>query len=70
MSIALKDFVNKFLPKERAYKILKNKANEFEKEIILIWKEAFVLLVPSTNKEEEEEEGRGEERLEGQDEEE
>lgn len=54
MSIDLKYFVKNFVPKERAYKILKNKDDKVEKESIFIWNKAFGLLVPSEEEEEEE----------------
>ena len=59
MSIWLKDFVKKFMPKERGYKILMNKAHEVEQESISIWKKAFGFLIPSTDKEDEKGEERG-----------
>lgn len=57
MSISIRDFAKKFVPKVRAYKILNNKLDEVKKESILIWKKSFGFLLPSSE-EEKEEEGR------------
>ena len=47
MFIALKYFVNKFMLRDMAYKVLKNRTHEVEKDIIQIWKETFGFLTPS-----------------------
>ena len=46
MSIAIKDFVKKFMPRDMIYTILKNKAPGIEKDSIRAWKEAFGVLAP------------------------
>jgi hypothetical protein len=56
MSIALKDYAKKFMPKKRAYKILKNKIEDVVQEKILVWKKVFGLLAPPAIEEKEEEE--------------
>ena len=46
MSIALKELVKKFMPRDRAYKILKNKAHDVEQDNIKVWKEVFGVITP------------------------
>ena len=42
-----KYFFKKFMPRDRAYKVLKNKSHEVEKGKTGAWKEAFGILTPS-----------------------
>ena len=60
LSIAIKYFVKKFMPKEWSYKSLMNKAHEVEQESLNIWIEEFGFLNPSINKEDKEQEERDE----------
>ena len=47
MSIALKDFVKKFMLGGSEYKFLKNKAHDVEQDSIRVWKETFGVLTPT-----------------------
>ena len=55
MSIALRSFAKKFVPKTRAYKILRNRIEGVVQESKFIWKKEFGLMPPIVEEEKEDE---------------